>query len=223
MTKTKRRVRGIVWLFIGLVLGLVGGLYASLYLSAGGFGRQEPQGTLIVDESIGTERVTVTVENLREAVLPASELSSTKYYYTDADVYENYKEAFGVKIPFTTDEVVFTYDGVISVGIDLEKVQYEIDNENKHIRVILPELRIISNEIDASSFEYPYVFDSIFNDTNMGDYTYLIDRLKEKKAEEIMANDEFMSQARQNTETVIAEFLTASEYCRDFTVEFVSN
>jgi hypothetical protein len=44
-----------------------------------------------------------------------------------------------------------------------------------------------------------------------------------KKAEEIMANGEFMSQARQNTETVIAEFLTASEFCRDFTVEFVSN
>jgi len=216
--KTKRRTSGFVFLLLGLVLGLAAGVYLMLYIGAAG--NSDAENIRVVDETVVKEEFTLTVENVREAVLPAAELTTTKYYYTDADVYQNYKEAFGVKIPFTTDEVVFTYDGVISVGIDISDVDYEIDNEAKLISVILPEHRIMSNEIDAESFEYPYIFDSVFNATNMKDYTKLIDELKEQKAAEILENTEFMNQAVTNTKTVIAEFLTSSEMTGEYTVEF---
>lgn len=220
MTKTKRRVRGFVLLLLGLALGLAAGLYMAMFVSASAMKGEEKDNIQVIDAKIEEEKFTLTVEHVREVVMPAAELTTTKYYYTDADIYENYKEAFGIKIPFTTDEVVFTYDGVISVGIDLSSVSYEIDNDAKLISVKLPELRIMANEIDASSFEYPYIFDSVFNDTNMGDYTHLIDQLKQQKEQEIMANDRFLQQARDNTRTVIARFLTAAELTKDYTVEF---
>lgn len=216
--KTKRRTSGFVYLLLGLILGLAAGVYLMLYIGAKG--DRGTDNIKAADETVVKEEFTLTVENVREAVLPAAELTTTKYYYTDADVYQNYKEAFGVKIPFTTDEVVFTYDGVISVGIDISDVDYEIDNEAKLISVILPEHRIMSNEIDAESFEYPYIFDSVFNATNMKDYTKLIDELKEQKSAEILENTEFMNQAVTNTKTVIAEFLTSSEMTGEYTVEF---
>lgn len=218
MTKTRRGIRGFLALLLGALVGLGGGIYLMLYVSA----EKEvpPEQVNIIETEDVQEKATLTVENVREVVMPAGELTTTKYYYTDADVYKNYKEAFGVKIPFTTDEVVFTYDGVISVGIDILDVRYEVDNEALCIAVILPEVRIMSNEIDASSFEYPYVFDSVFNATNMKDYTVLIDELKELKAEEIMANTDFLNQARENTKTVIREFLSIGELTREYTVEF---
>jgi len=218
MTKAKRGIKGFFLLLLGVVLGLAGGIYLMLYMSAGQ--EEEPAEIKIIDETIAEEEYTITIENVREAILPAGELISTKYYYTDADVYENYKEAFGVKIPFTTDEVVFTYDGVISVGVDILSVSFEIDNEARRITFTLPELRIISNEIDASSFEYPYIFDSVFNSTNMSDYTILVDELKEQKAGEVLNNKEFMAQALENTKTVLTQFLTAAETTREYTVEF---
>ena len=218
MTKTRRGVRAFLALLLGLAVGLGAGLYLMLYLSENK--EAPPEEIKIIETESVQEKAELTVENVREVVMPAGELTTTKYYYTDADVYTNYKEAFGVKIPFTTDEVVFTYDGVISVGIDILDVRYEVDNDGMRIAVILPEIRIMSNEIDASSFEYPYVFDSVFNATNMKDYTVLIDELKELKAEEIMANTDFLNQAKENTKTVIRQFLTAGELTGEYAVEF---
>ncbi len=174
----------------------------------------------IVDTEIVEENYILTISNVEEVLKPASDLISTKYYYTDADTYENYKELFGQKVPFTTDKVVFTYDGVISVGIDLSAVEYEIDNDNQVITITLPELRILSNEIDESSFEFPYTSDSIFNSTQMGDYMELIGELKQEKENELWENAEFMSYALENTKVVLENFLTKSEMTRAYEIIF---
>ncbi len=55
-----------------------------------------------VDDTIIGENYILTIDNVQEVLKPASDLISTKYYYTDADTYENYKELFGKKVPFTT-------------------------------------------------------------------------------------------------------------------------
>lgn len=180
---------------------------------------EEPIATTI-DNTIIEENYTLTISNVKEVLKSASDLISTKYYYTDADTYENYKELFGKKVPFTTDKVVFIYDGIISVGIDLAEVDYEINNDNKVILITLPGIKILSNEIDAESFEFPYKSDSVFNTTQMYDYTELIDKLKTEKAEELMDNNEFINEAMENTKDVLEQFLTVSETTKEYMVIF---
>lgn len=180
---------------------------------------KEPEVTTI-DNTIIEENYTLTISNVKEVLKSASDLISTKYYYTDADTYENYKELFGKRVPFTTDKVVFIYDGIISVGIDLAEVDYKINNDNKVILIILPEIRILSNEIDAESFEFPYLSDSAFNTTQMNDYTELIGKLKTEKAEELMDNNEFVNEAMENTKDVLEQFLTVSETTKEYMVIF---
>lgn len=162
----------------------------------------------------------ITAITLRQILKPASDLISMKYCYTDADYYEHFKDLFGKKIPFTTDRVVFTYNGVVSAGIDLSLVEYEIDNELKSIVVKLPEIKILSNEIDASSFEFPYESNSIFTKTDMDDYMKIIDSLKEKKVKDIKSNDEFMKSTLDNTKNVIKSFLTLDDSTKEYTVNF---
>lgn len=176
--------------------------------------------TTNVDASIAGDNYLLTISKVEEILKSASDLVSMKYCYKDADTYENYKQIFGKKLPFTTDKVVFTYEGVVSVGIDLSTVTYEINNEDKVITITLPEVAVLSNEIDASSFEIPYESDSIFNSTGLGDYTELIDGLKKNKEEQVKKNTELMTSAKESTENVLKGFLTASESTKDYTVKF---
>lgn len=173
-----------------------------------------------VDGKIVKNNYMLTISTVEKIIKPASDLITSKYNYKDADTYENYKQLFSKKIPFTTDKTVFTYKGTISVGIDLSEVKYVIDNENKKIRITLPKLGIKSNEIDDSSFKYPFESDSIFNATGMSDFTELLAKLKENKEEEVKSDTKFMDTAKQNTENVLKEFLTAADSTKDYTVIF---
>lgn len=174
----------------------------------------------LVDDTIIEENYTLTISTVEKITKPASDLITSKYIYKDADTYENYKKLFDKRVPFTTDKVVFTYEGTVSVGIDLSEVKYEIDNENKIISIKLPEIKIKANEIDESSFEYPFESDSVFNTTGMSDYTELLATLKEEKEKEVKGDTEFMERARYNTENVLKEFLTAADATKDYTVIF---
>ncbi len=166
------------------------------------------------------ENFILTISQLEDVLEPACDLITTKYYYTDADSYENYKEIYGVKIPLTTEKVVFTYSGVISIGIDLSAVVYEIDNKLQTITIQLPEISVLSNEIDADSFEYHYVSNAVFNTTEMEDYTELISTLKQQKAEEIAENTELKNQALENTKQIFKQLLSMSDMTKDYTIQF---
>ena len=172
------------------------------------------------DKVITGDDFRVEIHNVEEILVPANDLVTSRYNYKDAQVYEDYKQFFGIKLPFTEDKIVFTYKGTISLGIDMTKNKYSVDNENKIITVQLPEIQIIANEVDAGSFEYPLISDSVFNSTSMPDYTKLMDILKDEKAKDIMADTEYLNQCLENTKIVITNLLSNADMTKDFTVQF---
>ena len=176
--------------------------------------------SLSITPTIEGEAYSLTVSHVESMVTEAAELTTTKYYYTDAVLYANSKEAFGVELPLTTDVVVFTYDGVVSVGVDLNAITCDVDNENKTITITLPEVGIIAHEIDPESFDYPYVSDTIFNSTQMEDYTEKLGELKEKTESDILADEEFMATALANTKNILEKFILNSELTDGYTVVF---
>ncbi len=172
-------------------------------------------------EPNGTEEIRVSTSNVRTVIKKAGELISTKYYYKDTGVYENSKEIFkGIKVPFTTDLVVFTYEGVISLGIDMEKIKIDINDEAKTITLTLPKIEIRGNEIDHESFAYPYEKDSVLNHTNMQNYTDLLAQLKNKKAADVLLDKETMEMAKANTQQVLEKFLTGSDLIHGYRILF---
>lgn len=217
--RVKKVRNGIVIIFIAFIVGFAIGVYVCV-AKPWEAASKEPS-VVNADDAITEENYTLTISNVQKILQPASDLISTKYYYTDADTYENYKELFGKRIPFTTDKVVFTYDGVISVGIDLSAVSYEIDNENQRITITLPEIKILSNEIDESSFEFPYMSNSVFNATEMDDYVELIARLKQEKAVGLFEDAEFMNAALANTKEILKNFLTLADATKEYEVVFL--
>lgn len=122
-----------------------------------------------------TEMSAVVLENRLTEI---SELASLTYSYTNMAEFENSKDFYGIKVPFTTKSFIVTYDGTIKAGVDLN--QAEVNVSGKKITVTLPAAEILSHEIDEDSLE---IFDestSIFNPLKVSDYNTFN---KEQKAE----------------------------------------
>ncbi len=173
----------------------------------------------INDEKDSTKAV-VTINYLKELTESASDLITTKYFYKDAKNYKNTKKLFNKDLPFTTDEVVYTYEGIISLGIDVSKIGFSVNNTNKEIEVSLPDIKIIANEIDADSFEYITAKDSVFNDTDMENYTTLLAGLKKEKAEKVMGDKDLLDDAKHRSKAVIRELIEKSDLAADYSVIF---
>lgn len=173
-----------------------------------------------LDEMV-TEVVTIRQETLEELFAPASELVTYKYYYTSAADMEKYRELFGYKIPGTTERTVFTYDGIVSAGIDLSKLSYDtIDNEKKNIVITLPAPEIFSHELDTSSFSYYDVTSSLFTAITPEELTDKLDELKLKEVAKLYRDEEFFRSVSENAEKVLRELLTMNSDTAEYNVTF---
>ena len=97
-----------------------------------------------------------------------AELSTVEYNYTNMGVFENHKEFYGWKIPFTTSKFVISYEGTIKAGIDFSKVKVEVNE--KTITVTVPNAAVLSHTIDYDSLQVLDEKYSIFTTVKIEDY-----------------------------------------------------
>lgn len=218
-TAKKPWFKRLVALLLTFCIGFVFGFYQHRK-AASPSGVRDASGPSTVLPTPTEMPSTITIIHVVDIISPASDLITTKYTYTDADTYEDYKEFFKLKLPFTTNEAVFTYSGECGIGFDLSKLSIYPDNENKTITIVFPEIEVKYNEIDAESFEYYSVTTTIFNQLKMEDTTSLIAILLEAKESEVLNSVKIMEESRKNAETVLKSLLSNSELTKDYKIIF---
>ena len=150
------------------------------------------------------------------------ELATQAGYYTNVQVISGSRELFGIEIPLTTKKYIFGYDGVIKAGIDFADVSVSVNELSHTITVNMPEIRILSNEIDENSFE---IFDetkNIFNTLKVSEINTSLIALKAESEEKAIANG-LIDNAKRNAELLISGFLAGTYDLSVYTVEFVWN
>lgn len=150
-------------------IGLIALCLAAVCLICFLFGRS-------VGKSAGISQVNAVV--LENKLTEISELASITYSYTNMAEFENSKDFYGIKLPFTTKGFIITYDGEIKAGIDLSKAEVSVSGQK--VSITLPDAEILSHQIDEDSLE---IFDettSIFNPLKVTDYNSFN---KDQKAE----------------------------------------
>lgn len=175
--------------FLG-VLVIILGLLAVAFIGGHYLGKQDSQ-TEITSELVGNR------------LEQAKELTTTKYFYTNTASFENQRKFYNWNLPFTTKKFIVSYDGVIHVGIDLSAIDVKVQDQT--IDVTLPEVKILSHDIDSDSVK---VFDeeaSIFNKMTVDDYANFTN--EQKKASEEAKDKGLLEAAKQNTERTIKEIL----------------
>lgn len=163
-----------------------------------------------VGKSIGSSEGKTQMEAvvLENKLTEISQLSTITYAYTNMAQFENSKDFYGIKVPFTTKKFIITYDGEIKAGVDLSKAEVKVKGKKVHLN--LPEAEILSHQIEENSLE---VFDetsSIFNPLKVKDYAnFSKDQKKdmERKACEKGLLDEAREKAIQYVKELFSQIL----------------
>lgn len=190
--KAIRPVKTIKLLIVGILIGaaLLGGGWLLGKTSGGG----------------SRENVEISAIVLQNKISAMSELAVVTYTYTELGQYESSKEFYGVKMPFTTNRFLLTYDGVIKAGIDMTEVKVDVDQGVKTVTVTLPQAEILSHEIDEDSVKIYDEKTSIFNAFTIEDYTSFY--ADQKKTVEKKARDKgLMSEAQTQAENAVRQLL----------------
>ena len=150
------------------------------------------------------------------------ELATQAGYYTNVQVISGSREIFGLSIPLTEKKYIFGYDGVIKAGIDFGDISVSVDDIRHTVTVEMPEVKVLSNEIDEDSFE---VFDesrNIFNTLKVSDINTSLIALKEESQNKAISNG-LLENAKRNAETMVTGFLSGAFDLSVYSVVFVRN
>ena len=178
----------------------------------------QPTTVTVIDDK--PEQTVLTVEEIESILKPASDLITSRYYYTNATDFDStLKWFFNSTNPFTHSKGYIIYDGVVSVGVDMSEIRYSVDNRKKTITVRLPKEKVLAHEIDNDSVKSD-VKESIFNMLDAEYYAKLIGGLKEETEEKVLGNAEYIAQIRSNTEIILRNYVLSSDLTRDYTVSF---
>ncbi|MEG0688410.1 MAG: DUF4230 domain-containing protein [Hungatella sp.] len=171
--------------------------------------------------SLISEKKRITDDVLKQQLEAIGELSTAKYYYTDMGRYEKNLALKGQTIPFTKTSFLITYDGIIKAGVELKAIKFVL--HEKIIRIMIPEAKILSHDIDPDSVQ---VFDeknSIFNGLTTEDVTGFQSEQR-KIMEERALNNGLLTEAKENTKDALTSIyrilLSDGQYEGGYTLEF---
>lgn len=160
-------------------------------------------GTLFLRERFSSH-TEVSVDLITNRLASAKKLITTEYHYTNMGAMENQNEFYGWKVPFTKKSFILSYDGVIYMGVDIDKAEVQV--EGKEIRITLPDAEILSHDIREDSIT---IFDektSVFNPIEISDYiTFSSDQ--QKVMEEKVTASGYLATAKEKAQDVIEELL----------------
>lgn len=165
---------------------------------------------VILGVGIGVGSRVFISSNMTQFDLKAiGELATQAGYYTNVEIIEDSKKLWKITLPFTSSKYIFSYDGIIKAGIDFEEIEWSVNDVTKKITVKLPEMKILSNEIDTNSL---YVYDesrSIFSPLTVNDINDSLISLKAESEEKAIGNG-ILEEAEENAKVLIQGFLAGS-------------
>ena len=152
------------------------------------------------------EETKISSETVESALKEAKELTTLKYHYKNIASFENSQQFQGMTIPFTKKSFLYTYEGEIHAGVDLEQAKVNINEEAKTINVTLPETRILSHDIDENSVMVYDEKNSIFNPLEMKDYSNFR-KEEEAKVEKEAIDKGLLDEAKEQTLKAVKDIL----------------
>lgn len=147
------------------------------------------------------------------------QLKTAEYHYTHVENYDSDRIINGFAVPFTNAKFIYSYDGVVSAGIDFSKIQ--VDKKEHTISITLPSAQIIGSEIDEESFKLYDERNNIFNPIGVKDINDSFANMK--SIEETNAIDKgLLIWADDNAKTLIKSFIQNTYDSEDYEIIFES-
>ena len=147
------------------------------------------------------------------------ELATQAGYFTSVQTIRKSRQVLGIEVPGTQSNYVYSYDGVIKAGLDFEDVDVQVDDLNHVIRVTLPEISVLSTEIDENSFVLYNDGSNLFTSLKLSEVNQSLGELKKKARESAIGNG-LLENAKSNAQLLIRGFLAGLYDLSIYTIEF---
>lgn len=159
----------ILWLLIGMIMGSDD---KKREKETSANQRPTPLVTQVVVEKevekfVEIEKV-ISSETIQEGLREMGVLITEEYYFTQVEDYSKTKTVF--KFITTEAGFVYSYDGVITAGVDFNGIEVSKDDEAKLVSVKIPKSSIQSVDIDFDSFKKYEEKEAAWNKLSLEDY-----------------------------------------------------
>lgn len=174
----KKETKGILVVIILVLLLFIGWPYIRSFLPS-------------------TSKPTLNADLIEATLEDCSELTTEKMYYKGFITYDE------GKIPFLThNSFSLVFEATISAGIDASEIEYDIDDDNQSITVIIPDAELKEPAVDTNSLE---IHDKSFAMLNQPAPDDLIVAQKEavKSAKAYAEQSDILDRANAQAKTVI--------------------
>jgi hypothetical protein len=133
---------------------------------------------------------------------------------------ENYEKTKTILNFFTSSSnFIYSYDGVVTAGIDCGEISVEKDDENQIITITVPPAEIRYIDIDYDSFQMYSEKEGLWNSMSMEDYNDSLSEF-EDLAKENAINKGVLEKADENAKKIIENFVTGMIEDSDYTIEW---
>ena len=162
----------------------------------------------------------VSVMDIEGKINDIGELATAEYIYTISSVTEKpNKELIGLKIPFTSSQIVYSYEGIIKAGIDFVKIDIHVDENNMTIFIGLPDAQILSSEVDNDSLIIYDERNNPLNNFSFSELNLAIVDIKQKAEETAIAKG-LLIRSQENAESIIRSTIESFYGTEEFNLEF---
>ena len=125
--------------------------------------------TIIAGMLVQTKKNRTESRTVAFGLRDIGELVTQAGYFTNVQKQNEDQKLFGMSVPFTTSQYIFSYDGVVKAGLDFSKIEVQIDDANKLATVKLPKIEIFDISIDNESLKIYDESQSIFTPLHIAD------------------------------------------------------
>lgn len=169
-------------------------------------------------ERIIAKEVEISGDVIRYSMANIGKLCTAEYSYTHVERVDSSRELYGYQIPFTTATFIYSYDGTILAGVDFTKIKINKNDTARKITVTLPDVEIISSDVDQNSFKLYDEKNNIFNPIHVTDVADSFANLKNSEEQKAVDNG-LLDRAKTNAVTLVENFLLSSYDVRHYTIE----
>lgn len=149
----------------------------------------------------------ISAQVISDGLRELGKLVTEEYYFTDVLSYSSALKFLGTfNVPFTTSGFLVSYDGVVTAGVDFEKIEVIKDEDSKLITVRLPAPEIMNVDIDPESFVLHAEKTGLGNPVSVSDFNRSLAEL-ESSAREKAVDKGLLIRAGENAERVISHFV----------------
>ena len=143
------------------------------------------------------------------AVDKICELSTLRCYYHDVAEYEKQPDGlfqYGL-FKYGYKKFWIEYDGIVELGIDVDKVQVNQPDENNIVYVYVPDARIIDVNADKDTMSDPIVETGKFTSTTTEEKTKAFSDAQKTMRKNAEANNALLKQAKVNAMKLLEQYI----------------